>query len=236
MLHPLPGRPREVPWLLGTWSPRTDTLPPPRVPGAPGPRGTFLQVMTGKGSPAAAQGIRSSRPASCLYSQPGSTVKYGGSWREHSGREGGHSGHDGRPARRPLQSRALPSGRAAREQTGPWSPRCCKAHRCRCQGPLRWPPRCGWSRPPSGSNRDSGGGSRAGLRSGVRTSPGPNRARRGQGGSPSPPGGRPGRNSCPGAGCLGALPAADPHGKQIYACQSFRGGFLAGPRPAEAAP
>lgn len=37
--------------------------------------GTFLQVMIGKGSPAAAQGINSSLPASCLYSQPGSTVK-----------------------------------------------------------------------------------------------------------------------------------------------------------------
>lgn len=37
--------------------------------------GTFLQAMMGKGSPAAAQGINSSLPASCLYSQPGSTVK-----------------------------------------------------------------------------------------------------------------------------------------------------------------
>lgn len=53
--------------------------PPPHSPGAPEPRGTFLHVMTGKGSPAAAQGMSSSRPASCLYSQPGSTVKYGGS-------------------------------------------------------------------------------------------------------------------------------------------------------------
>lgn len=53
--------------------------PPPCFSGAPEPRGTFLHVMTGKGSPAAAQGISSSRPASCLYSQPGSTVKYGGS-------------------------------------------------------------------------------------------------------------------------------------------------------------
>lgn len=52
------------------------TTPPRR---APEPRGTFLHVMTGKGSPAAAQGMSSSRPASCLYSQPGSTVKYGGS-------------------------------------------------------------------------------------------------------------------------------------------------------------
>lgn len=71
------------PRLHSTWPLRREPLsgpsPPPRFPGAPEPRGTFLHVMTGKGSPAAAQGISSSRPASCLYSQPGSTVKYGGS-------------------------------------------------------------------------------------------------------------------------------------------------------------
>ena len=58
---------------------RSQAAPLPRSPGAPEPRGTFFHVMTGKGSPAAAQGMSSSRPASCLYSQPGSTVKYGGS-------------------------------------------------------------------------------------------------------------------------------------------------------------
>lgn len=59
--------------------PLSGPAPPACFPGAPEPKGTFLHVMTGKGSPAAAQGISSSRPASCLYSQPGSTVKYGGS-------------------------------------------------------------------------------------------------------------------------------------------------------------
>lgn len=63
------GLSRTTPWIFCA-SPTAQELQSP---------GTFLQVMTGKGSPAAAQGMSSSRPASCLYSQPGSTVKYGGS-------------------------------------------------------------------------------------------------------------------------------------------------------------
>lgn len=82
-LLPAPPPPRqESPSLLGprpVGTARSQAVPLPRSPGAPEPRGTFLHVMTGKGSPAAAQGMTSSRPASCLYSQPGSTVKYGGS-------------------------------------------------------------------------------------------------------------------------------------------------------------
>lgn len=53
------------------------------------------------------------------------------------------------------QSWASPSGQAAREQTGPWSPRYCKAHRCTCQEPPLWPPQFEWSHPPSGSNLGS---------------------------------------------------------------------------------
>lgn len=72
------------PLLTSGLSTLVQVEPPMALPASPTVQelqspGTFLQVMTGKGSPAAAQGMSSSRPASCLYSQPGSTVKYGGS-------------------------------------------------------------------------------------------------------------------------------------------------------------
>ncbi len=41
---------------------------------------TFLHVMLGNGSPSASQGMTSSRPASCLYSPPGTTRNLGGSY------------------------------------------------------------------------------------------------------------------------------------------------------------
>lgn len=41
---------------------------------------TFLHVMLGNGSPSASQGMTSSRPASCLYSPPGTTINLGGSY------------------------------------------------------------------------------------------------------------------------------------------------------------
>lgn len=86
-LSPLPTPPLSdsvAPLLTSDLSTQFQVEPQWLFPDSPTGRelqspGTFLQVMTGKGSPAAAQGMSSSRPASCLYSQPGSTVKYGGS-------------------------------------------------------------------------------------------------------------------------------------------------------------
>lgn len=144
-----------------------------------------------------------------------------------------HGGHS--------QPQASPSGQAVREQTGPWSPRCCKAHRCKCQGPPLWPPRSEWSHPPSRSNPGSAGAQTAEWGATVR----------GQKFGPSPWVPTPARPDLSrAAASLGrGLPSAlgewqklyqtaGPHRKPLFFPRDFWWGVeesWQGPRPSEAA-
>lgn len=130
------------------------------------------------------------------------------------------------------QPQASPSGQAVREQTGPWSPRCCKAHRCKCQEPPLWPPQSEWSHPPSRSNPGSAGAQTAEQGATVRgqkLSPGFHQARpqlAGLGKAPASLG--QGLSTCPGR-MAEAAPDCRPPTRSSSAFPEFSGGEWRGP-------